>query len=441
MFNNLLYGKVLYFCANSKTMMKDPRKTKMSEYDYSLPDAKIRKHPLKMRESAKLLIYNNGEIKETVFSRFFDILPPQSMVVLNATRVINARIFFRKDSGAKIEILCLKPVHPFDYELIFKQNQRCVWECFVGNLAKWKEGPLINSILIKGKRTTLTANLLKTEGDVHHIEFAWDNEIYTFARILEIFGSIPIPPYLNRKADADDTEFYQTTYASMPGSVASPTAGLHFDRRSITQFDKRNILHAYLVLHVGAGTFKPVTSETIGGHEMHGEMFFVHDVYIEGFWRCIGHIIAVGTTAARAIESLYYLGVLISQNPNISPEDLVIDQWMPYNPDNNLLSVKESLQTVLAYMKKKQMKLIAAMTHILIVPGYQFKLVSGLFTNFHQPQSTLLLMVDAFVQGNWKRIYNYALEHDFRFLSYGDGSLLLNNSITPSSTDYLRMQL
>jgi S-adenosylmethionine:tRNA ribosyltransferase-isomerase len=411
----------------------------MSEYEYSLPEDKIRKRPLKMRESAKLLIYDNGEIKETVFSRFFDILPRQSMIALNATKVINARIFFRKDSGAKIEIMCLKPIHPSEYESILKQNKKCVWECFVGNLAKWKEGPLVNSILIKGKSTSLTARILKTEGDVHIIEFTWDNEAYTFARILEIFGSIPIPPYLNRKADSDDLDFYQTTYAAIPGSVASPTAGLHFNRSTITQLAKRDILHAYLVLHVGAGTFKPVTSNTIGGHEMHGERFFINDIYIDTFWRCIGRIIAVGTTTARAIESIYYLGVLISQNPDIMLDELIIDQWMPYNPANNELPVKEALQNVVAYMKKNQMKVIAATTHILIVPGYKFKLVSGLFTNFHQPQSTLLLMVDAFVEGNWKRIYDYALDHDFRFLSYGDGSLLLNNSIATSPEDYALM--
>ena len=419
----------------------DPRNIRMSEYDYSLPQAKIRKSPLLVREAAKLLIYENGKITETVFSNFFEILPQLSMLMLNASKVVNARLFFKKDSGAKIEILCLSPVNPADYEDAFKHHKGpCVWECYVGNLSKWKEGPLVNWIVIKGKQMELTARLLETKGEVHHIEFTWDNEDYTFRRILDVFGSAPIPTYLNRKADVTDLDYYQTTYCTALGSVAAPTAGLHLSRHTILQFEKRNVLHGYLVLHVGAGTFKPVTSETIGVHEMHGERFYVHDVYIESFTKFMGRIIAMGTTTARTIESLYYIGVLISQKPDISPDELVIDQWMPYDPANNELPVIDSLNLVLSYMKQHEISRISALTYILIVPGYKFKIVNGLFTNFHQPKSTLLLMIDAFVEGKWKEIYDYALNHDFRFLSYGDGSLLLNNLTVPS-LDCLEMAL
>jgi S-adenosylmethionine:tRNA ribosyltransferase-isomerase len=414
-------------------MTNNPRNILMSEYNYSLPQSKIRKCPLSMRESAKLLIYNNGEITETRFSSFFDIIPKDSLIMLNATKVINARLFFRKDSGAKIEILCLSPVDPPAYDAIFKNyGGTCVWECYVGNLSKWKEGPLVNRTVIKGNHIELTVRLLETKGDVHHIEFKWNNENYNFGHVLAIFGVMPIPPYLNRKADATDLDYYQTTYCAIPGSVASPTAGLHFNRSTILQLDTRNILHGYLVLHVGAGTFKPVTSDTIGGHEMHGERFYIRDACIRIFTYCLGSVIAVGTTTARTIESLYYLGVIISRKPDITPAELIVDQWMAYDPANNELSVKDSLNAVLGYMETHKMKEITAVTYILIVPGYKFKIVSGMFTNFHQPQSTLLLMVDAFVEGNWKQIYDYALNHDFRFLSYGDGSLLLSNSFKPS---------
>lgn len=397
----------------------------IAEYNYTLPDERIARFPLKKRDESKLLLYRNGEINESRFKHITDYLPEQSLIVFNNTRVIQARLLFNKATGAKIEIFCLEPIDPHDYALVFQQTERCSWLCLVGNAKKWKEGVLQKEITTGGKKVILQAEKKESYGESHLIEFSWDNPELTFAELLDAAGILPIPPYLNRETEKNDLQTYQTVYSKIKGSVAAPTAGLHFTDEVLNELDKKGFLREEVTLHVGAGTFKPVKSETIEAHEMHTEFISVNRNSIARIKANLGNIIAVGTTSVRTLESLYYIGVTLSRNPEATGEELTVSQWMPYDEVNNQLSVAEALQYILDYLDRHKSDKLLTATRIIIAPGYTFKLVRGIITNFHQPQSTLLLLISAFVNGNWKPIYDYALEHDFRFLSYGDSSLLL----------------
>ena len=397
---------------------------RIEDYNYSLPDERIAKFPLPKRDESKLLLYRNGEISESIFKHITDYLPQNSLMVFNNTRVIQARLLFQKETGARIEIFCLEPIEPHDYALIFQETRRCSWTCLVGNLKKWKEGTLSKTIFIKDQPVVLTADKKKSHGDTHLIEFTWDNETYTFADILDAAGVLPIPPYLHRETEKSDLQTYQTVYSKIKGSVAAPTAGLHFTSEVLADIDARGIGREEVTLHVGAGTFKPVKSDTIEGHEMHTEYICVHRHTIE---RLIAHgaqAIAVGTTSVRTLESLYYMGLKLAANPDLGEEQLHVGQWEPYETDAALPPV-EALGHILRFLDRHGLGSLHSSTQIIIAPGYKYKIVKMLVTNFHQPQSTLLLLVSAFVNGDWRRIYDYALAHDFRFLSYGDSSLLI----------------
>ena len=404
--------------------MKDTKHIKISEFNYPLPDERIAKFPLSNRDESKLLVYRQGEVSEDRFTSLPNYLEAGEMMVFNNTKVIQARLHFRKETGALIEVFCLEPIQPNDYVLSFQQTQKCSWLCMVGNLKKWKEGTLKRTLEVKGREVTLSATRGKCRGTSHWIDFEWNDETLTFADVLEAVGELPIPPYLNRETQESDKQTYQTVYSKIKGSVAAPTAGLHFTERVLKALDERGIDREELTLHVGAGTFKPVKSEEIEGHEMHTEYISVNKRTIEKLIAHGGKTIAVGTTSVRTLESLYYIGVLIHQNPGANQEDLHVKQWMPYEPHPTLTPV-ESLQTILDYLHRHGMEALHTSTQIIIAPGYEYKIVKKIVTNFHQPQSTLLLLVSAFVKGDWKKIYDYALSHDFRFLSYGDSSLLI----------------
>ena len=404
--------------------MEDTKHIKISEFNYPLPDERIAKFPLSNRDESKLLVYRQGEVSEDRFTSLPDYLEAGEMMVFNNTKVIQARLHFRKETGALIEVFCLEPIQPNDYVLSFQQTQKCSWLCMVGNLKKWKEGTLKRNIEVKGKTITLCATRGECRGTSHWIDFEWDDDSLTFADVLEAVGELPIPPYLNRETQESDKQTYQTVYSKIKGSVAAPTAGLHFTERVLKALDEKGIDREELTLHVGAGTFKPVKSEEIEGHEMHTEYISVNKRTIEKLIAHGGKTIAVGTTSVRTLESLYYIGIKIHQNPEANQDELHVKQWMPYEPHPALTPV-ESLQTILDYLNRHGMEALHTSTQIIIAPGYEYKIVKKIVTNFHQPQSTLLLLVSAFVKGDWKKIYDYALSHDFRFLSYGDSSLLI----------------
>ena len=407
-----------------KNKMEDTKHIKISEFNYPLPDERIAKFPLSNRDESKLLVYRHGEVSEDRFTSLPSYLEPGEMMVFNNTKVIQARLHFRKETGALIEVFCLEPIQPNDYVLSFQQTQRCSWLCMVGNLKKWKEGTLKREVEVKGRTITLSATRGECRGTSHWIDFEWNDDTLTFADVLEAVGELPIPPYLNRETQESDKQTYQTVYSKIKGSVAAPTAGLHFTERVLKALDERGIDREELTLHVGAGTFKPVKSEEIEGHEMHTEYISVNRRTIEKLIAHGGQTIAVGTTSVRTLESLYYIGILISQNPEANQEELHVKQWMPYEPHPALTPV-ESLQYILDYLNRHGMEALHTSTQIIIAPGYDYKIVKKIVTNFHQPQSTLLLLVSAFVKGDWKKIYDYALSHDFRFLSYGDSSILI----------------
>lgn len=404
--------------------MEETKHIKISDYNYTLPDERIAKFPLPVRDQSKLLVYRQGEISETHFTSLPDYLEPGSLMIFNNTKVIQARLHFRKETGALIEIFCLEPIQPHDYALNFQQTHHAAWLCMIGNLKKWKEGSLQKEMTVKGKSITLTATRGACHGTSHWVDFTWNNEEVTFADILEVFGELPIPPYLNRDTEESDKETYQTVYSKIKGSVAAPTAGLHFTERVLCALKEKGVDLEEVTLHVGAGTFKPVKSEVIEGHEMHTEYISVNKTTLEKLIAHQGEAVAVGTTSVRTLESLYYIGATLAQYPEANEEQLHVKQWQPYetHPD---LTAKEALQHILDYMKRNNLEALQTSTQIIIAPGYTYKIVKKMVTNFHQPQSTLLLLVSAFVKGDWHRIYNYALKHDFRFLSYGDSSLLI----------------
>lgn len=397
---------------------------RIEEFNYPLPDERIAKFPLTKRDESKLLVYRNGKIDEAVFKQLSDYLPQGSMLVYNNTRVIQARMLFQKETGAQIEVFCLEPVIPHDYALVFQQTESCSWLCLVGNLKKWKEGALHKTIRMDDKEVVLSAERIKTTGDSHLVRFSWNNPQVTFAELLDAAGILPIPPYLHRETRESDLQTYQTVYSKIKGSVAAPTAGLHFTPEVLAGLDAKGFTREEVTLHVGAGTFKPVKSEVIGDHEMHTEFISVRRSAIENIRTNLGRIIAVGTTSVRTLESLYYMGRTLVNNPDATSEELVVTQWTPYN-DTEEVTAHEALTALLDYLDRNQTDRLLSATQIMIAPGYEFKIVKGIITNFHQPKSTLLLLISAFVNGNWKSIYNYALDNDFRFLSYGDSSLLL----------------
>lgn len=407
-----------------RNQMEDTKHIKISEYNYPLPDERIAKFPLAVRDQSKLLVYRHGEVSEDTFTALPEYLEQGELMIFNNTKVIQARLHFRKETGALIEVFCLEPIQPNDYVLSFQQTKKCSWLCMIGNLKKWKEGALSRMVDVKGKQVTLTATRGECRGTSHWVDFEWNDDSITFADLLEVVGELPIPPYLNRDTQESDKETYQTVYSKIKGSVAAPTAGLHFTERVLQALDAHGIDREELTLHVGAGTFKPVKSEEIERHEMHTEYISVNKRTIEKLIAHGGHAIAVGTTSVRTLESLYYIGVAISHNPDANQEELHVQQWMPYEEKNGIGTI-QALQHILDYLNRHHMETLHTSTQIIIAPGYEYKIVKKMVTNFHQPQSTLLLLVSAFVKGDWRKIYDYALEHDFRFLSYGDSSLLI----------------
>ena len=407
-------------------LIDDIRALRIADYDYPLPDERIAKHPLAQREQCKLLYYKGGNIEERKFWEVPSLLPERSTLIYNNTRVINARLRFRKETGSTIEIFCLEPVLPRDYEQIFQTTGHCVWQCLVGNSKRWKQGALTQTIAIDGHNVTLAATRGEQRGNAWEISFDWDADANcTFADVLEAIGEIPIPPYLNRGTEESDSTDYQTVYSHIDGSVAAPTAGLHFTDEVLADCDARGILRREITLHVGAGTFQPVKSEHIGDHPMHYEFISVPRSVITDIINAPGPVIAVGTTSVRTLESLYYIGQILEENPDADEEALTVTQWMPYTTPCKI-TTKKALQNIVDYLDRHHTDTYMGSTQLMIAPGFEYRIVSGMITNFHQPQSTLLLLVAAFVgQDRWRGMYDYAMEHDFRFLSYGDAQLLL----------------
>jgi len=394
------------------------------EYNYDLPDERIAQYPLEERDNSKLLLYRNGSISDDTFRNLSGYIPEGSLLIFNNTKVIRARLIFRKASGARIEVFCLEPLSPSEYSAAFTATGEVEWKCMVGNLKKWRSGYLETSIMKEGDKVTLRAEKLKEDGDSCRIRFSWDSEKMTFGDVIESAGHVPLPPYINRLDEKSDGTAYQTIYSLVKGSVAAPTAGLHFTRKVFDSLDRKGITRAELTLHVGAGTFQPVKSKRISEHLMHTEHFFVSVKLIEQLLINYGKIFAVGTTSVRTLESLYWLGVKLAENYSMKPEELFIDQWEPYNEDSSI-PVQQSLETLLKWMLSNNIEVLQAPTRIIIIPGYRFRLIDGIITNFHQPGSTLLLLISAWTGSNWKRIYDHALANGYRFLSYGDSSLLL----------------
>ncbi|MBO7417883.1 MAG: S-adenosylmethionine:tRNA ribosyltransferase-isomerase [Bacteroidaceae bacterium] len=409
-------------------MIQDPKRIRIQDYNYDLPDERIAKFPLPQRDHSKLLLYRQGNVSEDIFTSLPNYIDKGELMVFNNTKVIQARLHFRKETGALIEVFCLEPIEPADYALNFQQTEHAAWLCLVGNLKKWKGEILKREMIVKGRLIKLTAERKQDIGTSQWVDFRWNNKKVTFADILEVFGELPIPPYLNRETQESDKVTYQTVYSKIKGSVAAPTAGLHFTQKVLDALKEKGVDMEELTLHVGAGTFKPVKSERIEGHEMHTEWISVNKATIESLIHHKGQAIAVGTTSVRTLESLYHMGVTLILNPEATDNDLKVKQWQPYNLPSKAqdISPVEALQALLAYMEHHELETLHSSTQIIIVPGYTYHVVKAMVTNFHQPQSTLLLLVSAFVKGDWRKIYDYAMAHKFRFLSYGDSSFIEN---------------
>ena len=404
----------------------DTKHIQIKDFNYNLPDERIAKFPLAKRDNSKLLLYRHGEVTEDVFHNIAQYLPKGALMVFNNTKVIQARLHFRKETGALIEVFLLEPYMPADYEQMFQTTGHCSWLCMIGNLKKWKEGTLKRTFDVKGKEVTLVAERKEDVHKSYRVDFSWDASDVSWAELLDAVGELPIPPYLNRETQESDKTTYQTVYSKIKGSVAAPTAGLHFTPEVLADIDRHGIDREELTLHVGAGTFKPVKSEEIQGHEMHTEYICVHRQTLEKLIRHEAKAIAVGTTSVRTLESLYYIGVKLEKTLDLSEEELHVCQWEPYeNAVAKPITPLKAIENILAYLDKHGLSALHASTQIIIAPGYEYNIVKMLVTNFHQPQSTLLLLVSAFVHGDWHKIYDYALAHDFRFLSYGDSSLLI----------------
>ena len=405
------------------SLMKNIQEIAIAEYDYPLPDERIAKYPLAERDTSKLLLYKSGEIIEEKFSNLPGFIPQGALMVFNNTRVIQARLRFRKETGAQIEVFCLEPEQPADYQQMFQETKECVWQCLVGNSNRWKGGVLSQVINIAGVDVTLSVERVSSAASVNLVRFSWDGG-FSFAELLDAAGELPIPPYLNRKTEESDKNTYQTVYSKIKGSVAAPTAGLHFTPSVLAALDAAGVQRGEVTLHVGAGTFKPVKSELIADHAMHEEYIEVQRSLIERLVAAGGAAVAVGTTSVRTLESLYFLGEQVYESPDIAEDELFVGQWTPYNKPHALPAVV-ALQALLRWMDVKGVDRVHSHTQIMIAPGYEFRIVKAIVTNFHQPKSTLLLLVSAFIGGDWRRVYDYALENGFRFLSYGDSSLLI----------------
>ena len=393
----------------------------IEDYNYDLPDERIAKYPLPERDASKLLFYKDGLVTENRFKDIVQILPSDHLMVFNDTKVVPARLHFQRETGAHIEIFCLEPVLPEEYVSMFAVTDRCRWKCIVGNVKRWKSDTLHLYNPAEDASITaldLKADLIERDGETSIVEFSW-RDGSPFSKVLEVCGNIPIPPYLNRDTEDIDLERYQTLYARYRGSVAAPTAGLHFTDNVLKSLKDKNIDIQTVCLHVGAGTFLPVKSSLVAEHAMHREPFVVTLNFLKKLRDSLGRVIAVGTTSVRTLESLYYIGVSCIENGQ--PAD--VDQWAPYSRTYDH-TMAQALQALISYMEDNEMQSLQIGTRIIIVPGYEFKVVDVLVTNFHQPQSTLLLLISAFVKGDWHRIYDFALAHDFRFLSYGDSSVL-----------------
>lgn len=400
------------------------RALRISDFSYDLPDERIAKHPVAQREQCRLLYWHQGIIEDHRFSDVPRLLPQDAMLIYNNTRVINARLRFRKDTGSTIEIFCLEPEAPRDYQLIFQTTEHCAWNCLVGNSKRWKHGELRQVVEVDGQMVTLRAKRGERRGNAWLIDFDWDGGV-TFASVLDAVGVIPIPPYLNRETEASDADDYQTVYSHIDGSVAAPTAGLHFTDQLLAQCDERGIARREITLHVGAGTFQPVKSECIGEHDMHIEVFAVPRNLLVELREAQRPVVAVGTTSVRTLESLYYVGQILAENPDAVGDQLTVRQWMPYTTPC-AISTAHALQHIIDYLDRTGAQTFLGATQLMIAPGFQYRIIKGMITNFHQPQSTLLLLVSAFVgQDQWRPIYDHALATDYRFLSYGDGSLLM----------------
>lgn len=421
-------------------MTEEVKDIRIADYDYPLPDERIAKFPLEGRDGSKLLVYDHGTVSEHRFTDLPDLLPAGALMVFNNTRVIRARLHFQKATGALIEVFCLEPLLPREYVSMFDARCQCTWLCMVGNLKKWKEGVLSRTISVDGKEMVLSVERTTFDNMPHNgagspefaVTFRWDGDA-TFAEVLEACGELPIPPYLNRETQESDLRTYQTVYSKTEGSVAAPTAGLHFTERVLTAIDEKGIDREEVTLHVGAGTFKPVKSEHIAGHEMHAEYIVVRRSTIDKLIAHGGEAIAVGTTSVRTLESLYYIGCMVMRNPDAGEDELSVPQWMPYEEEERLASIStlDALKALRDWLEHSGLQALHTTTRIIIAPGYHYHIVRRMVTNFHQPKSTLLLLVSAFV-GNkadgtpaWHDIYDFALSHDFRFLSYGDSSLLM----------------
>ena len=399
----------------------------ISDYTYTLPEEKIARYPLPARDSSKLLLYRKGHITEDVYRNIDQHIPGNSLLVFNNTRVIEARLLFQKPSGGIIELFCLEPAAEYaDISTGMLQSEQVQWKCLVGGASKWKPGQVLQkTITHDNEPLVLEARYIAKQSDCFIIEFKWTPGHFSFAEILHFAGVMPLPPYLKRAAETADAERYQTIYAQQDGSVAAPTAGLHFTPHVFEKLHAKQIYTSFVTLHVGAGTFKPVKAETIDAHEMHAEFIDVNRETIEQLLSFTGKIYAVGTTSARTLESLYWMGVKTQIEPAIQPGDLSISQWEVYSQlAEHATDVPAALQSLLDWMNKNKLQRLISKTQILIAPGYPFKIIRGLITNFHQPNSTLLLLVAALTGDDWKKIYAYALDHEFRFLSYGDGCLL-----------------
>ena len=401
----------------------------IDNYNYPLPEERIAKYPLAERDMSKLLVFRNGTICEDRFRNIGDYLPEGSHLIYNNTRVIQARLVFHKESGARIEVFCLEPLEPHDYQLSLGSQSGCTWKCMVGNLKKWKTGEL--QMPVAG--TVLRAERQSTTGNTHSIRFSWDNAALSFAEILDAVGELPIPPYLNRATEESDKRTYQTVYSRIKGSVAAPTAGLHFTEAVLEDLRKRGVKMSELTLHVGAGTFQPVKTADANAHTMHSEIVAVPRQTIQDVRDSLGHVVAVGTTSVRTLESLYYIGVQMLEG-RWSDEECHVGQFEPYEREYTW-STAEALTAILDYLDRTKQTTLHADTQIMIRPGFRFRIVNQMITNFHQPKSTLLLLVSAFLDGdslegkNWHQVYDYALAHDFRFLSYGDSNLFFRQEI------------
>jgi S-adenosylmethionine:tRNA ribosyltransferase-isomerase len=400
----------------------DFKSIKIENYCYTLADDRIARFPLEKRDSSKLLVYMNKNITEDSFSNLTEYLEEGSLMAFNNTRVIHARLEFKRETGARIEVFCIEPAQPSDYQEMFQTSEKCQWWCMVGNLKKWKRGTLEMLVRTNDVITTLTAEMIKSNENSTLVSFSWNNDI-TFGELIDAAGVIPLPPYLDRAALPEDNIRYQTVYSETEGSVAAPTAGLHFTDSVLGSLKMKAINSLFLTLHVGAGTFKPVKSVNISDHEMHNEHFFLNISDLEKLIQNKGKLIAVGTTSVRTLESLYWLGIKTIDNPSIRIENLNINQWEVYNTTRDI-SPLSSLGSLHLWMKNNNIMVLQSSTRIMIVPGYKFRMIDAIITNFHQPKSTLLLLISAWVGEDWKNIYDYAIKNNFRFLSYGDSSLI-----------------